>query len=60
MKKSCLTNLIITCDEMPGLMDEMRTVDISCLGFNKAFYTISCNIFIDKLMKYRIDEWSVW
>lgn len=51
MKKSCLTNLITTCDEMPALVDEMRAVDISCLGFNKAFHAVSHNIFIDKLMK---------
>ena len=60
MKKSCLTNLITACDEMPGLVDEMRAVDISCLGFNKAFHAVSHNIFIDKLMKYGLDKWSVW
>lgn len=60
MKKSCLTKLITTCDEMLGLVDETRAVDISCLGSNKAFHTVSCNILIDKLMKYRLGKWSVW
>lgn len=32
MKRSCLTNLMTTCDETPGLVDEMRAVDISCLA----------------------------
>ena len=39
--KSYLTNLINFCDEMTGLVDEGRAVDIVYLDFRKAFDTIS-------------------
>ncbi|GAB0207649.1 mitochondrial enolase superfamily member 1 [Grus japonensis] len=53
--KSCLTKLL-TCDEMTGLVDEGRAVDIVYLDFRKAFDTVSPKIFIDKLLKYGLDE----
>lgn len=31
--KSCLTNLIASCDEMTGLVDEARSVDVVYLNF---------------------------
>jgi len=53
---SCLTNLINFCDEMTGLTDEGRTANIVYLDFDKASNTVSCKIFIEKLLVYRLDE----
>ncbi|KAK4816570.1 hypothetical protein QYF61_017960 [Mycteria americana] len=50
--KSCLTKPIIFYDEMTGLVDEGRAVDVVYLDFKKAFDTVSCKILIEKLMKY--------
>jgi len=57
--KSVLTNLIAFCDELSGMMHEVRAVAIVYLLFNKAFNTVSHNILIDKLMKYRLVKWTV-
>ncbi|GAB0208209.1 mitochondrial enolase superfamily member 1 [Grus japonensis] len=54
--KSCLTNLINFYDEMTGLVDEGRAVDIVYLDFKQAFDTVSHSILIEKLMKYMLDE----
>ena len=51
-RKSCLTNTI-TCDEMIGLVDEGRAVDVVYLNCSKAFSAVVHNILIEKLMKYR-------
>lgn len=48
-EKSCLTHLITLRDEMAGLVDEERAVNVVYLNFSKAFDTISSNI--DKMMK---------
>lgn len=40
LKKSYLTNLITTCDEMVAFADKMRALDISCIDFNNAFYAL--------------------
>lgn len=40
-------------------MDEGRAVDLVYVDFSKAFGTVSCNILIDKLMKYGLDKWAV-
>lgn len=56
-KNSLLTNQIATCNEMTVMMDEIRAVDVVCLGFGNAYHTVPHNILlIDKLMKYRIDK----
>jgi len=34
-------------------------VDVVCLDFSKAFDTVSHNIFLGKLRKCGLDEWSV-
>ena len=57
--KSYFTNLTAFYDEMTGLVDEGRAVAVVYLGFSKAFNTVSHNIFIDKLLKYMLDEWTV-
>lgn len=42
--KSCLTNLITFYDEVTGLVDEGRTVDV--VYFKKAYDSVSHNILI--------------
>jgi len=51
-----LTNLINFCDEMTGLVDEARAVDIVCLDFSKAVDAVYCKILRDKLLMYGLDE----
>ncbi|KAK4826426.1 hypothetical protein QYF61_008959 [Mycteria americana] len=53
--KSCLTNLIIFYNEMSGLVDEGRAVDIVYLGFD----TVSHKILIDELLMYGLDKQTV-
>ncbi|KAK4830089.1 hypothetical protein QYF61_008427 [Mycteria americana] len=57
--KSHLTNLINFYDEMTGLVDKRRAVDIVYLDFTKAFDTISHNSLIDKLLIYGLVEQTV-
>lgn len=57
--KPCLTNLIAFFDEVTSLVDEGRAVDIVHLHFNKAYDSVSHDILIDKLMKYRLGKWTV-
>jgi len=40
-------------------VDKRRAVDIAYLDFGKAFDTVSCNNLIGKLMKHRLNEWTV-
>jgi len=56
--KSCSTSLIAFYNGMTGWVDEGRAVDIIYLYFNKAFDTVSHNIFISNLRKCGVDEWS--
>jgi len=57
--KPCLTNLINFYNEMTGLVDEGRAVNIVYLDFSKAFDTVSQKILIDKLLTYMLDEETV-
>jgi len=54
--KSCLSNLVAFYNGMTGWVDEGRAVDVVYFEFSKA---VSCNIFIEKLIKCGLDEWSV-
>jgi len=53
MRKSCLTNLITFYDEMRGLVNEGRTLDVFCLNCSRAFSAVFHNVLIEKLTKYR-------
>jgi len=44
---------------MAGSVNDRRAADIVYLDFCKAFDTTSHKIPIDKLMKYRLDKWTV-
>lgn len=54
-----MTNLIGFYDEITGLVDVERAADIVCLDLSKTFNSVSCKIFLVKLMKYRLDEQAV-
>ena len=53
-----MTNLINFYDEMTGLVDEGRAVDIVYLDLRKAFDTVFHKILTDKLLMYGLDEQS--
>ncbi|KAK4826109.1 hypothetical protein QYF61_005247 [Mycteria americana] len=55
--KSCLTNLITFYNEVTGLVDQGRAVDVVYLDLSNGFDTFSHNILIDKLTKYRLENW---
>jgi len=57
--KSCLTNLIAFCVEMTGVVNEGRTVDVVYLDISKPLDTDSNNIHTEKMMKYRLEIWTV-
>lgn len=53
-------NLIVVCNTMSNLVEGMRATDTVCIYSGKAFRTVSHDLLTDKLMKYRLDKWSVW
>lgn len=55
-----MMNLIVVCNTMSNLVEGMRATDTVCIYSRKAFHTVSHDLLTDKLMKYRLDKWSVW
>ncbi|KAK4819556.1 hypothetical protein QYF61_007067 [Mycteria americana] len=53
-EKSCLAKMMAFYNEMTGSVNEVSAVHVFCLGFSKAFGTVS-----HKLIKYRQDKWSL-
>ena len=44
---------------MSGLVDVRKAVDTVYLDISKAFNIVSCNIFLEKLVEYGLDEQTV-
>ncbi|MCQ3991566.1 hypothetical protein FK512_27260 [Klebsiella pneumoniae] len=57
-EKSSFTKQIAFSSVMTGLVEEMRAVDLAYLDLSKAIDTVSHNILIDELMKYRVNRWT--
>ena len=57
--KSWLTDLITFYNEMNGLVDKEKAVDIVYLYFSTAFNTVSHKILTEKLLMYRLDKQTV-
>jgi len=55
-EKPCLANLLTFYNEKSGLVDEVKAVEIVCFGFSKAFYDVSPNTLIEKLLICGLDE----
>jgi len=58
-RKLWLTKPTALCDKMAGLVDEGRAMDAAYFDFREAFDAVFCNNLIGKLMKYRLDKWTV-
>lgn len=43
---------------MTGSPDEETAANVAYLDFNNIFDTVPCNILIDKLKRYRLEEWT--
>lgn len=54
--KSHLTNPLNFYNDLAGLVDERRAVEIVCFAFSKAFYNASQNILIDKPLIYGLGK----
>lgn len=56
--KQCLNNLVALYDEMTGLVEKRRAVDVVYLDFSKGFNTVSCNM-LTGILKYGLGKWTV-
>jgi len=54
-----LINLVTFCDEMTGILDEGKAVDIVLMDFSMAFDIVSRNTLTDKLLIEGLDEQTV-
>lgn len=57
--KLCLTNMTAFKDEMTGWLNKGRAVDTVYFDFSKPFSTVFHNILIQKLITYRLGQWTV-
>jgi len=58
--RSCFTNLISSYDQVTRLVDEGKAVDVVYIDFNKAFYTVSHSILLDKLAVNGLDGCTLY
>lgn len=56
-RKKCLNKLIFFSNKMTSLVDE--AIDVFCFNFRKAFNTISYKISTDKVIKCRLNKWTI-
>lgn len=54
----CLTNLIALSVGLADSINDGRTTDIFHLHLSQTFNMVSHHILIDKLERYRLDEWT--
>ena len=57
--RSCLTNLVASCDEVTALVDGRRVVGGIHVEFCKAFDMVPYHILISKLERYGFECYSV-
>lgn len=49
-------SLVASYDEMNGLVDKGRAVDLVCLEFSKLFHIVSPKVFTYSLMRFGVDK----
>ena len=57
MSKWCLNNLIAFSDEVIGLANERKAVDIVYFGFSRACDTVSHCMLEAQTVRYELDKW---
>lgn len=56
-RKQYLNKLIFFSNKMTSLVDE--AIDVFCFNSRKAFNTISYKIYTDKVIKCRLNKWTI-
>lgn len=57
--KSCPTNATAFHDDVTGMKNEGRAVDVAYVNFSNACNTVSHNTLVGKLIKYGLGKWKV-
>lgn len=58
--KSCLMNLMSFYDKVAHLADQGKPADVVFLDFNRAFGTVSQNIFLGKVSRIKLGKNIMW